>query len=75
MKRLIYTLCLYSQVIIYYVFWIYFAAMILFRSILDIPVTYIMACVFFLLLGMYLGTQLIAWATDYLKKNNPDKGS
>ena len=69
MKKIIYKLCYYSNVIIYWLFWGYFLLLIIYRFLVSECIHPLMSYLFFLLLGMYLGYKLCRKAYDYLKNH------
>lgn len=73
MKKLTYFLYYYSEVIVYYSFWIYFAILMALYFILGIAIPIILSYLFFLLLGMYLGVKFLRKAYDYLESHKDEK--
>ena len=66
-KKLLYNLYIYFNVIIYYLFWGYFSIMLILH-ILDVEINIILSSIFFLLLGLWLGTCLPFWIKNRIKK-------
>lgn len=73
MKKFIYFLYYYSEVIVYYSFWIYFGILMVFYFILGITIPVVLSYLFFFLLGMYLGVKLLRKAFDFLRGHKDEK--
>ncbi|SHF23929.1 hypothetical protein SAMN05444405_106114 [Bacteroides luti] len=58
--RLLYNLYIYFNIIVFYLFWGYFSVMLV-LYILNVKINIILSSIFFLLLGLWLGTCLPVW--------------
>lgn len=72
MKRFVYQLYYYSGIVICYLCWGYFSIMAIVHYFFDKAIAPVFSYIFFLLLGMYLGTKITNAAYDYLKKHKDD---
>jgi len=73
MKKLTYFLYYYSEVIVYYSFWIYFAILMALYFILGIAIPVVLSYLFCLLLGMYLEIRILRKAYDCLESHKDEK--
>lgn len=62
----LYRLCLNSHIILFWLFWGYFLALIILH-IFDIKFGTIVINLFFLLLGMWIGSAIALFAIRYMK--------
>lgn len=66
-EKIIYRLCYYSHVIFYYLFWSYFIILIIIHFV-GIDINTYLGYLFFLLLGLWVGSSTALAATRYMKK-------
>jgi len=64
--RLLYNLYIYFNIIVFYLFWGYFSVMLV-LYILNVEINIILSSIFFLLLGLWLGTCLPVWIKNNWK--------
>jgi hypothetical protein len=53
--------------IVFYLFWVYFSIMLI-MHVLNVEINIILSSIFFLLLGLWLGTCLPVWIRNGMKR-------
>jgi len=65
-RKLLYRLFRYSNIIIYSIFWTYFLVLLILH-LLNSELNIFLLSLFFVLLGLWLGSSLSVWIRDRMK--------